>query len=334
MDPSVLVIQKKLITVAELHTRPPQKYLLDEIIPERTIGMMYGAPFSYKSFLAMDWAFRLSEGLKWEADGAYAVEQANVIYVAGEGSGGLSKRAHAWEQYNQHKVGNGFLWYPEPVNLMNPKAVANWAEAVSFHNPGLIVFDTLAKCAVGGDENSARDMGIVTESMGLLVRELGCSNYVLHHTTKSGEAFRGSSSLLGNVDWAVEVKRSGSEMVLNCEKQKDDAPFSAIRLQAFSVDESLCLKAAGLGTQKGSLSEVLKLVCQLSKLESVTTAKLKAAVASDAKFKLSDRSLYRALNELVDGGFIANSGTGKKAYLQATLKGKELCASYANDVPA
>lgn len=328
------VIRHKLITVQELHQRPPQKYLLDEIIPEKTIGMMYGRPFSYKSFLAMDWSFRLAEGLKWEADGAYGVEQVNVIYVAGEGSGGLSKRSYAWEQYNKHQVSNNFLWYPEPVNLMKPDAVKLFAEAVSPHNPGLIVFDTLAKCAVGGDENSARDMGVVTESMGLLVREFNCSNFVLHHTTKNGEEFRGSSALLGNVDWAVEVKRSGNELTLLCEKQKDDAPFSPIRLESLVVEDSLCLRAAGLGTKPGTQAEVLVLVCQLSAIEAVTVSKIKQAIHDDPTLQIADRSLYRILKVLVDEGFLENIGTEKKGMLKATLKGKEFCASYAKGVPS
>lgn len=332
LSSNALRMQERLVTVKTLHNRPSPIYLLDKIIGEHTTGMLYGPPYSYKSFLAMDWAFCLAEGLPWEADGAYPVHQANVVYVVGEGSGGLSKRAYAWESYREHEISERFLWYPEPINLMSMKVVEDFASAIHTHQPGLIVFDTLAKCAVGGDENSARDMGIVTDSMGFLVRELGCSTFVLHHTTKNGEDFRGSSALLGNVDWAAEVKRSDKSIVVRCEKQKDDPHFDSIRLESFSVENSLCLRAKVGETPAGDAGWLLKLVSQMSHSEAVSTAKLKEAIAQEEKNTVSHATFYRLLNALVDEQLVENIGTKKKGLFIVTPKGKAKVSQVSHGV--
>src|SRR5581483_7633885 len=211
-------VRGRLLTIGQLRAMPPPRWRLEGIIPERSTGMVFGPGESLKSFLALGWALSIAEGQAWEADGAYAVEQCNVVYVAGEGATGTPARVAAWEEWNRHEVGDGILWYPEPVNLRDDLWVEQFAEAVASHRPGLIVFDTLAKCAVGADENSARDMGVIHHSLGWLNREIDCASFVIHHSTKDGENYRGSSALFDNVDWAVGVERTDNRIRVFCDK--------------------------------------------------------------------------------------------------------------------
>src|SRR5581483_10508168 len=154
-------VRGRLMTIGQLRAMPPPRWRLEGIIPERSTASVHA----------------------WDADGAYAVDQCNLFYVAGEGATGTPARVAAWEEWNRHEVGDGILWYPEPVNLRDDLWVEQFAEAVASHRPGLIVFDTLAKCAVGADENSARDMGVIHHSLGWLNREIDCASFVIHHST-------------------------------------------------------------------------------------------------------------------------------------------------------
>jgi hypothetical protein len=51
------------------------------------------------------------------------------------------------------------------LNLLDPKAVTDFLDMVAGVELRLIVFDTLARCMPGADENSARDMGLVIDSL-------------------------------------------------------------------------------------------------------------------------------------------------------------------------
>lgn len=329
------LMKSKLLTIDELRTKPKPKYLLDGIIPENSIGMLYGASGWYKSFVALAQSICIAEGIPWEADGFYSVNQRNVVYVAGEGDAGIPKRVNAWEQWNQHRVGSNILWYPAPVNLMKPEEVSYFAQAIVDHSPGLIWFDTLAKCAVGGDENSSKDMGVVTNSMLYLQHALHCTSALVHHTTKDGESYRGSSALYANVDWAMEVKPNGkNQILLRGDKQKDDEKFAAIGLEAHKIgegeDSSLVLRYAPQITM-GAKSDtvVLSLIADMSAVEAVLSSQVQKKAEADHNIQY--RTYYRVVTRLIKNELVENIGTEKQARLRVTKKGALACGVTGSD---
>ena len=85
---------------------------------------------------------------------------APVVYVAAEGAAGYAGRKLAWCKH--HGKGAGQLWFVgEAVNLLDPAEVLTFTAAIRPLAPALVIFDTLARCMIGGDENSARDMGLM-----------------------------------------------------------------------------------------------------------------------------------------------------------------------------
>lgn len=327
-------MRARFLTIAQLRNLPKPEWLLENIIPDRATGMVFGKGSSLKTFLVLAWALSIAEGLTWEADGPYNVQKGDVIYVAGEGAWGMPARVAAWEAWNAHQVGSGITWYPGPVNLFKKEQVELFARAIEPRQPNLIVFDTLAKCAVGADENQSKDMGIVHDWMGWLNRTFDCGSLVIHHNTKDGDGYRGSSALFDNVDWAVGVKRSGDEITVKCEKQKDAAPFDDIVLQSVEMSDSLCLRGVAQGGgATGREEALLELLCQRSAMEAVLQSELQKMAAE--ALDIPKRSFYRLANGLVERGWAKNVGTEKQARLKATFAGKlVVCASSANPVPS
>src|SRR5205823_2936852 len=91
------------------------------------------------------------------------VQQGRVLYLLGEGSRGLPKRAAAWQIMNGGR---------RPVDALTfvvdemPQLWRGDAEHVLLANPGpfgLVVCDTLARAMVGGNENQQQDMGQLIE---------------------------------------------------------------------------------------------------------------------------------------------------------------------------
>jgi RecA-family ATPase len=60
----------------------------------------------------------------------------------------------------------------------------------------MVIIDTFARCAVGFDENAAKDMGLVIDAA---TRLRDCTDngvvVIVHHTGKDGKTILGSSAL-------------------------------------------------------------------------------------------------------------------------------------------
>jgi hypothetical protein len=234
----------------EIEQRQTPPALIDGLLPVAALAMVYGQPGGGKSFLALALALSVATGSPWQGR---TVRRGTVLYIAAEGSGGLSVRLRAWKQAHGIAGETGLLFLTEAVPLMENDAVGRLLEAVreAGERPVLVIVDTLARCIVGGDENSAKDVGQAIANLDRIRRELNATVVVVHHTTKTGTSERGSSALRGAADTMIAVGRSADTLFLTCEKQKDAEPFPEIALK-FEIrdlgnrDSSLILVPAAI----------------------------------------------------------------------------------------
>ena len=124
-------------------------------IPKGSFAVVFGAPGVGKSFLALSWAFAVAAGKSWQDR---KVNGGPVIYIAAEGFGGLKLRVTALLNHEDYGVETPCNFLDRPINLANPNEVEAFITEIqpTVGKPALIIIDTLARCFVGGDENSAR----------------------------------------------------------------------------------------------------------------------------------------------------------------------------------
>ena len=140
----------------------------------------------------------------------------------------------------------GLYFVTEAVNLMSPAAMSELLARIQQlpEPPALIVFDTFARCLIGGDENSASDVGLAIAHADRLRVETGAAVLLLHHVNAGGERERGSTALRGACDGMFSLKAEDGILTLACEKMKDDAPFPDLRLQLVPTRRSMLGKNA------------------------------------------------------------------------------------------
>ena len=92
--------------------------------------------------------------------------------------------------------------------------------------PVVVAFDTLSGCMVGGDENAAKDMGLLVHGCQTVSRAFDCFVQVAHHKARKGNNERGHSSLRGAADIMVEIACKGHSVTVKCTKSKDSEPFA------------------------------------------------------------------------------------------------------------
>lgn len=164
---------------------PDPTFTVDGLLPEKSLVAVYGPPKQGKTFLTLSLAMHIAAGQRWFGR---EVRQGAVVYIAGEGAGGLKHRIRAMRQQHGIPADAPFYVIPRAVNFTDKAAVAEMVQAVSdVAGPvlKLLVIDTLARATPGMDENSAGDMGRVVAQCDGIKETFGCTVLVVHHSVLS-----------------------------------------------------------------------------------------------------------------------------------------------------
>jgi hypothetical protein len=208
----------------------PVKWLIDGVLPAGSFSALYGPPGSFKSFHALHIAHCIATGTPWM--GNEVTEAGGVLYIAGEGFGGVGARIKACKQHYQTEDGAPIYVIRHQLNLRSSVEDFNalmLAVETLVMDTGidfkLIVIDTLARAFGGGDENSASDMMQFVVTCGHIQKIVqDAALMILHHSGKDqSRGMRGSSALLGAVDSELELLRIEDSMkgIIRIAKQKD-----------------------------------------------------------------------------------------------------------------
>jgi len=238
--------KRRGFTPGELATLPPVKYLIDGHFPAEGLICLVGASGSFKSFLALDYAFCICTGRPYL--GVYTVNGGPqpVTYIAAEGKSGFYKRIQAWCQYNHVVLPTNMCIIPEAFNLLQEEEVDEILE-ISQETLGMlpkfIVVDTLARSFGGGSENDTGEMNSFVGGLDKLRKDATAAVCTVHHTgwTNTNRE-RGNSALRGAADTIIHVETTAIQngkptaVLINCSKQKDFDKFETYQLSRQIID--------------------------------------------------------------------------------------------------
>lgn len=211
----------KLTAVDKLIANQPKNlWLIENYFEQESLSMIFGAPASAKSFLAMDIAYCISSGIPWNGN---KTTKGKVVYVAGEGYNGMKKRFKVLEDHHNMKNTDIFI-SDSPVSLSSPDSIRELADVIKTEcpDPILIVIDTLHRNFGSGDENSASDVASLLNSIDSFLKPTGATVLFVHHTGHGNSTrARGSSSINGALDVEYCVGKKGSVVTMKCSKVKE-----------------------------------------------------------------------------------------------------------------
>jgi hypothetical protein len=229
-----------LLGFDELLALPDLAFVIEGLVPLDGLSVIFGAPGSFKSFLALDCALCVATGLPWFGR---QVRRGYVIYIAAEGRGGLKQRVVSWWESHDRPDMSRARFLPEAVNLLDRAQIARTRATLASlpERARLMTVDTMARSMPGGDENSAQDVGRFIQAVdGLRATEAA---HVVHHTGKDGKDERGSSALRGAADLMVKTSRDGKspKVTVVCDKAKDFEPWPDLTMQREIAGDSCVL---------------------------------------------------------------------------------------------
>lgn len=204
-----------LITAAELEADiGPTDYVITGILEAGAYELIVGPPSSLKSFLVIDKAVCVAAGRPWH--GHDVPSRGVVVYVCGEGGGGVAKRVLAC--CNAYGIKMSEL--PLVVTRCAVPMIENDAQITQltaeikgacerFGLPLiLLVVDTMNANFGPGDENNAADAAAFCAGAKRLAQQAGAAIAVVHHTGHAnGERGRGSSAIRASADAEFLIER-------------------------------------------------------------------------------------------------------------------------------
>jgi hypothetical protein len=311
------VFAGRILTRSALHELPDPEPLIDNVLDQGTVGLLYGKWGTGKSFIALDWGASVATARPWQGR---RTEQRKVLYVAAEGAYGLKGRTNAWEVGWHTSIGDDDLAIlPQPVNLTNTAEVRNLAALIEWGGYGFIVLDTLARCMVGADENSAKDCGEVVDALHQLRQATPDGRGVVlgvHHTGKDGKTFRGSSVFEAGADTVYAVKADCGQISLEREKRKDgpESDYHELMLEPLEGTGS-CVVNVSRGVRQIDRADQL-LSHFLSHFGDTGATPTQLIETCD----MSKPTIYRALADLRERGDLINTGTDKRPFYKRSAK--------------
>lgn len=297
VQPDAAPAKNHLIYADDLRSLPaPQYALSDYPIYASVLNALVGPSGAGKSFVAVDIAGKLAK------------QGAKVIYIAGEGLFGYSARWEVWKHHHGIQASPNLIFYDTPVNFIDDLAMDGFIGEITQYTPALVVVDTVARCMVGGDENSTRDMGLFVNSCDRIMHQLGAGLLVVHHTGKDGK-MRGSTALFGACDSVIFLERNESEIrIFNSLQQGGKNKYSeeaapnylyllpqSVEVEGQVFDSAVLVKADKVvSTPSDRLPTNYRLI--LEALDGYEEG-LKASQLTDAT-NIAASSIYRYLSQL------------------------------------
>jgi len=264
----------KIISAGNLMQRDIKyNWLISGLFEHHSLGMIFGATGSGKSFIALDMAVCIGAGIPYCNR---ATDKGKVVYICGEGLSGLTRRLKALSKKYDVDFSDDVYVSLQPGELMHAPNVAAIAMAIeAIGGVSMIIIDTYHRNMGGGNENSSDDFGLVLRNIDAHIKPMGITVLIIHHSGHlSTDRSRGTSAIRAAMDFEYMAEKIDSIVNLSPTKIKDaDMPpllsFDFITKVLGYDDEDDPITSAYLDYQQGrevKIKQSMRVNCVLDAL--------------------------------------------------------------------
>lgn len=273
-------LRYQILTLSEWAESFIASWIVEGILPDGGLGIIYGKPGGGKTLVAVDLLADIVQGGRFA--GKFLVHRSGpVVFATGEGLTTIKPRfdaackARGLDEATIERFG----LLPEVPHLTEPGAADSFCDAIEAHaaehwdgqKPLVVALDTLTLAMTGSNENEVEDVGKLLASIETIRRRIGAAVQLVHHCNKGGQ-LRGSTAIEAAADVvAVVVPTGGPYGTMKCEKAKaterfEDVPFTIVsggdgfvenevRIEWHRSGESRACKSGGLDAVLGIIQE-------------------------------------------------------------------------------
>jgi hypothetical protein len=207
----------------------PPVPIIEDLLYENTNNVLFGASNAFKSFLAVDIACHVANGLPWHGR---LTKQGGVVYVAGEGSYGIrALRTPGWHLHHGIPFDNSVPIRVVSVDVLLDVPEEQAAERLyqtsisEFGSPArLYVFDVLKRSMKGSESEDTAVAAVIATQQHLLRLGSGAALLTLTHTGWADQTrSRGHTDLWGSYDTRLKAEgdKERRTTVIEVDRHKD-----------------------------------------------------------------------------------------------------------------
>ncbi len=287
---------------------PPVDFLVEGMVARGEVTELWGLPGRGKSLIAQAFARGVALG---EPVAGLECKQGHVVYIDAENG--------PWEIHRRIRS----LGLPEKrvaiydaVGLHVVEDLQEIRQHLTAKRPALVVLDAYRRLIPGWDENDSDAAAQAVAAMKGIAQEFECGVLLIHHAKKDGSNSRGSSALGDQVtiEWQLtrsegdpdKSRRALSNRKMRIGPEPDDLHIRIV----FSGDGSVDILAADEPEPVDPLASGPKRAEVAAQLvDALGEGPLaRSALAKAVGRPSTDGTLKRALEDLVERGFIEEAG--------------------------
>jgi KaiC/GvpD/RAD55 family RecA-like ATPase len=207
-----------------MQPREPIKWIVEDLIPEDSVTMLYGEPGIGKTWVLLSLAVHVAEGKDWLG---FKIPKASTVLIIDEESGERRLLNRLNITLNGEGGSKDTPIYTNSLSsfkLDMESEVKTIFQVAKQVNAKLIIIDSLSASS-DGEENAKKDMQEVFNNLRKLAFYAECAVVIIHHSTKSkGKKtgnYRGSSAIGGAADLVIKMETKNHNIKFATEKTRD-----------------------------------------------------------------------------------------------------------------
>tara|TARA_R110000822_G_scaffold66037_2_gene161362 strand:- start:528 stop:1469 length:942 start_codon:yes stop_codon:yes gene_type:complete len=211
-----------------------QTWTVKEVIPENQTTILFGDEDSYKTFIAINLAVQIQNGLQEVAE----TKQTGVLYLCLENQIGLWERINAIQSL--YPNAEPIRINPEKFDILSEEDVIEVTAYCRKYQIGFLVIDTISQAIHEGDESNASTGRNIRNAFTIFNANM-ITVLAVHHTGKNGSAgARGSSIITYDSPSRLRIKKlKDNKGYLLVDKSKSANVSSKIHFTMIVEDKSL-----------------------------------------------------------------------------------------------
>lgn len=210
-------------------------YLIEYMLEDNAHGFLAGSSGAFKSFIALEMGHCIASGRPFL--GNKVMKKGKVIYICGEGKGGIKRRLRAID--NKYGESSNIMIINRDIALNEKGMIDALSSLFSKVEPVLVIYDTLNSLSGGIENNSSGDTSALYKALASASNVCGASTMIVHHYGKDKtKGMEGSHTFRSNADYVFTADRSDDKLLvtrLGNMKQKDGEEFQPILIELEEV---------------------------------------------------------------------------------------------------
>lgn len=296
----------------ENYEEEEKEWIIDKLIPNRSVCILTGKRGTLKTFLALQMAYSICSGNEFlnkfqtKQGGVLYLDKENGIYI-------MKKRTKMIKEGLNLQTGSlevGFICF-STIKIDKISDINKLEEAIKEYHPKILIIDTYRR-AISFDENDAGSVSeLFVDILRPLVEKYNISILLIHHNRKSGQGsgdemdeIRGSSDLANYSDIILKTERKGEELILKQLKNRNAKEEEPIKIKLEFSEQFMKMNYEGAFEKQNQTQRCAESLIIWIMKDNITNFKTKEAKEIAFKEGIKETNFKYSLQELESRGII------------------------------